>query len=545
MITAKQMLIYALLLCLCTASVAAPTHEDDGDDLDENTKFVSNQVQNAPAENPPRRRRILNPRRRQNIQNTRESFVLQPPPRLLQENVIDGQVLREARRQHPWRPVETSDSESEDVRPSRRSIMRINSDTEETDHNITAGIENESVCSESVEEISNHGDPFDPPSDPEYENDITPIANVGENYDNDVGENYDNDENVTVPATNNNIIDLSGTAAQIEPIHTMIQTEIDIINSVMDDADLVFESLEALLENEEILLQNFTLLSSAMAAILVLLSKYPQSSCKINTFIKEKILRQWRSQMRLMISQNQVANESCSNTSQPSPALNTSSRSSSSITTQNPSLRSSTVTAFKPPSRYRSADISSDESSNRSKPISPPKETDSEEAVDESIDQPTLMGLQTTIEASQGATGGVLYAEDHPPSRSSSRIAPSNPARSAVSRSIQSAVSSSASDADPTIPHSNAWNAERRRGAIQLKKDLERAYKNQKEAFKKKKEKELDELKEKKDKLKEETWNLIKSKTGDTMKCPDCGEYKHRGGGMVTHRLNYCKKKQF
>ena len=33
MITAKQMLIYALLLCLCTASVAAPTHKDNRDDF--------------------------------------------------------------------------------------------------------------------------------------------------------------------------------------------------------------------------------------------------------------------------------------------------------------------------------------------------------------------------------------------------------------------------------------------------------------------------------------------------------------------------------
>ena len=33
MITAKQMLIYALLLGLSTASVAAPTHEDDRDDF--------------------------------------------------------------------------------------------------------------------------------------------------------------------------------------------------------------------------------------------------------------------------------------------------------------------------------------------------------------------------------------------------------------------------------------------------------------------------------------------------------------------------------
>ena len=33
MITAKQMLIYAILLCLCTASVGGPTHEGDRDDF--------------------------------------------------------------------------------------------------------------------------------------------------------------------------------------------------------------------------------------------------------------------------------------------------------------------------------------------------------------------------------------------------------------------------------------------------------------------------------------------------------------------------------
>jgi hypothetical protein len=29
------------------------------------------------------------------------------------------------------------------------------------------------------------------------------------------------------------------------------------------------------------------------------------------------------------------------------------------------------------------------------------------------------------------------------------------------------------------------------------------------------------------------------------MKCPDCGEMKQRGGGMIVHRINFCKKRQF
>ena len=125
------------------------------------------------------------------------------------------------------------------------------------------------------------------------------------------------------------------------------------------------------------------------------------------------------------------------------------------------------------------------------------------------------LGLQTTSEAAAGATGGLLYDEDHPPT---------NPL-------------------PPMWRHPAPGRLSKQNKA--LKKVLEATYKKQVEIQKREKEKKLVEIQKKKDKIRDETRKLISEKTGDTMKCPDCNELKHRGGGMITHRLNFCSKRNF
>ena len=76
---------------------------------------------------------------------------------------------------------------------------------------------------------------------------------------------------------------------------------------------------------------------------------------------------------------------------------------------------------------------------------------------------------------------------------------------------------------------------------LKLKKRLDAAQKRKKELEKKRKEKEEDEHEKRKNVIRKETWELIKRNTGPVMNCPDCQKQLHRGGGLVTHSIKYCK----
>ena len=110
-----------------------------------------------------------------------------------------------------------------------------------------------------------------------------------------------------------------------------------LIESVKDDEDLVFESLTNLYENEEILFNNFTLLTTAMDILFMLLKQDPTCTSKINCFIKEKVLKTWR------LKQKTLA------TSLSSSLKKLSTSSSTSQLNQN----RWPISAFKPPGYYR------------------------------------------------------------------------------------------------------------------------------------------------------------------------------------------------
>jgi hypothetical protein len=149
------------------------------------------------------------------------------------------------------------------------------------------------------------------------------------------------------------------------------------------------------------------------------------------------------------------------------------------------------------------------------------------------------LGLQTSLEAALGATGGVYYAEDHPPQEISS-ISPISSIES-----LEETEETFTQDIPSNVPA--LWReppktlSERNKA---LKKVLEANYQNQLRKQKIIKEKQCEELEKKRDLVRKETWELISKKQTKTMRCPDCQKYQQRGGGLVTHRLNYCPKSQ-
>ena len=82
--------------------------------------------------------------------------------------------------------------------------------------------------------------------------------------------------------------------------------------------------------------------------------------------------------------------------------------------------------------------------------------------------------------------------------------------------------------------------------SLELAKRRQDAYLKQKEEEDKlKKQKDLIILEQKKEVIRKETRLLINQNTGPTMNCPDCGELRQRGGGLVSHRTTYCENLQF
>ena len=84
------------------------------------------------------------------------------------------------------------------------------------------------------------------------------------------------------------------------------------------------------------------------------------------------------------------------------------------------------------------------------------------------------------------------------------------------------------------------WSNKSPRDILQIDSD----YREKVAELAKTREKRQKEMKVLKEELTLKTWELINSKTGDEINCPDCHRKFHRGGGLVNHRLNFCKKLQ-
>ena len=202
----------------------------------------------------------------------------------MNEEIVDGTPLRQARRRHASKESseedDGSDDESEDeiIRPARNSRRSnvINSDSEHEDNR----------------------------SEPQ-----SPIFSITPNPSQHLLSNNSMISNPPPPTPPPN-----------QPVELLIKNELDLIQSVIDDEDLVFESLETLHENEATVLSNIFILSAAMSVILTVIRQYPDSSCKINKFIKEKFLRKWRSQMKTFAS---VSGSSLDGTSSNNPLTST------------------------------------------------------------------------------------------------------------------------------------------------------------------------------------------------------------------------------
>ena len=67
-------------------------------------------------------------------------------------------------------------------------------------------------------------------------------------------------------------------------------------------------------------------------------------------------------------------------------------------------------------------------------------------------------------------------------------------------------------------------------------------YRGKVEELAKQREKRQKQIEALREELRKDTWDLINSKTETEIQCPDCHKRYHRGGGLVNHRLNHCKK---
>ena len=110
-----------------------------------------------------------------------------------------------------------------------------------------------------------------------------------------ISQKSDEDSNIVSQLDENNETESVNSQKNNEnPLDVFLRSEMELLESVKDYEDLVFESLAALYEHEEVLFNNFTLLTTAMGILFMLLKQYPISTSKINNFIKEKVLKTWR-----------------------------------------------------------------------------------------------------------------------------------------------------------------------------------------------------------------------------------------------------------
>ena len=68
----------------------------------------------------------------------------------------------------------------------------------------------------------------------------------------------------------------------------------------IENEDLVYETLLTLKENEETSFRNFSLITSAIDILFIILRQHPSSSSKVNNMIRETLLKTWRSKQKLL-----------------------------------------------------------------------------------------------------------------------------------------------------------------------------------------------------------------------------------------------------
>ena len=77
------------------------------------------------------------------------------------------------------------------------------------------------------------------------------------------------------------------------PFEGLVKSQIEFIRSCTSDKDIVYESVEILQENEQTIFNNFSIYSSAISLLVLLLQNYPDTKLRINikieTFLKNEI----------------------------------------------------------------------------------------------------------------------------------------------------------------------------------------------------------------------------------------------------------------
>lgn len=166
---------------------------------------------------------------------------------------MDGSLLREARRAHPWNPVDSS---------------------EDDDYPGDAPSESESVHEQALDNIPNLSENhfgIEAPED-NHQNDLDEEVEVAL----EVQSNPQTEE-VTVEkdATEEVIL----THQHSNPVENMVSLEFDLIQSCIEDEDLVLKALETIFTYNETVLSSLSLLTTGIA-IISLLRKYSTLFCE-------------------------------------------------------------------------------------------------------------------------------------------------------------------------------------------------------------------------------------------------------------------------